>query len=178
MKKALLIVFLLCIVFAGHAQDTETVSDEEQTGKGSAFSIGPLQGLFIAPLIEIIGYSRSGPAIGGGLAIGAGDEITIGARFLYAISNESIITMEIAVFFRAYIFGPDTAKGPFVQLNIGSASFGLERPVPIPSAAGDLSLGLGAGWRIPFSNRWYWEPYIRIGYPYIVGAGISAAFRF
>ena len=133
---------------------------------------------FIAPLFEVLGYSRRGMAFGGGIAIGAGNGIAIGLRLLYALDTELMNTLEIAVFMRAYIFGKDASAGPFAQLNIGSASFGYKEHVHIPSVAGTFSIGLGGGWRFILGQNWYIEPTIRLGYPYILGGGISGSYRF
>ena len=133
---------------------------------------------FIAPLAQILGYSRVGSAVGAGFSLSSGDGIAIGFSFLYFIDAEYVTTMEITALMRFYLFGPDAITGPFVQLNIGSSTFAYKSLVPFPAKAGTLSAGISAGWRIPFKEQWYLEYNIRVGFPYIAGVGASAAFRF
>jgi len=135
---------------------------------------------FIAPLAEVIGYSRKGPAIGGGLAVGAGDGVAIGVRCLYAVAlgGESLNTLELAVFMRWYLRGSEAYTGPFVQLNAGAVMVATESAVSFPAEVGGLSLGIAFGWRFPLGKHWYIEPAVRAGIPYIAGAGMSAAFHF
>ena len=142
---------------------------EEQSAKRSGF--------FIAPLVEVLGYSRKGPAFGGGLAIGAGNGVAIGAHFLYTVDTELVSALELAVFMRFYLLGPEAHSGPFVQITVGAAVFALKSIVSFPAEAGTISAGLTAGWRFLLRDRWYIEPAIRAGYPYIAGAGVSAGFR-
>ena len=133
---------------------------------------------FIAPLAEITGYSRDGISFGAGFALGAGNGVAIGARFLYAVDTESLRTMEIAVFMRFYLQGAEACTGPFIQLIAGASIHNKEHAAVPPVRAGSLSAGIAAGWRVSLSEHWYMEPAIRAGYPYIAGAGISFAFRF
>ena len=132
---------------------------------------------FIAPLAEILGYSRQGPSFGGGVAVGAGNGVAIGARFLYAVDTESVNTVELAVFMRFYPGGADACTGLFVQLNAGAFVLGLHE-IPFAFAkSGSISAGIAAGWRFPLGERWYMEPSVRVGYPYMLGAGVAFAFR-
>jgi hypothetical protein len=48
----------------------------------------------------------------------------------------------------------------------------------MPSEVGTISIGLGVGWRFLLGNLFFIEPAIRGGFPYIVGAGLSAGVRF
>jgi hypothetical protein len=132
---------------------------------------------FIAPLAEVLGYGRKGPAFGGGLAVGAGDGVAVGARLLYAIDTESVNALELAVFVRWYLLGSKASSGPFVQVNAGAAVFAHKSAVSFPAEAGSLSADFAAGWRFPLGEHWYIEPAVRAGYPHIAGAGVSAGFR-
>jgi len=134
-------------------------------------------GFFIAPLVEVAGYGRKGPAFGGGLALGGGEGVAIGVHFLYAIDTESVHTLELAVFMRFYLLGSNAVTGPFIQLNAGAAIHARKSFPSFPADAGGLSAGIAAGWRFPLGQRWYIEPAVRIGYAYIAGAGVSFAFR-
>ena len=135
-------------------------------------------GFFIAPLAEIIGYGREGPSFGAGFALGAGNGVAIGVRFLYVIDTESIHTMEIAIFMRAYLWGTEACTGPFVQLNTGVTVHKYKHVVFAFGEAGAFSAGIAAGWRFPLGERWYIEPSVRVGYSYIAGAGVAFAYRF
>ena len=155
----LVLFFLILSAIPAHAQSTEKPD------------------FFVAPLAEVLGYSRKGPAFGGGLAVGAGSGVAIGLRLFYAIDTESINTLEIAVFMRFYLQGPDACTGLFVQLNAGASIFDYENAASPPAEAGDISLGIAVGWRFLVGSRWYLEPAVRVGYPYIGGLGISFAYR-
>jgi hypothetical protein len=63
-------------------------------------------------------------------------------------------------------------------VNAGAALFALDGAFTVHKGAGRLSAGLSAGWRFPLGTRWYLEPALRAGYPYIAGAELSAGFRF
>jgi len=156
----LLLIFAVCSVPA-IAQDTEP--------HNSSF--------FIAPLAEIIGYGRHYPAIGGGLAIGGGDGVSIGARCLYSATSEGLNSVELAVFMRFYPDGPEARTGLFIQLNVGAVMYAHDNGAYFPALSGDLSAGIAVGWRFPLGARLYLEPAIRAGYPYKTGAGIAAVFR-
>ena len=134
--------------------------------------------IFIAPLVETIGYSREGIAFGGGLIIGAGDDgFAIGLKLLYATDSESSNTLELNFFIRYYLLSPDDHSGLFLQLNGGPVVFNYEEAAGIPSETSNISFGFTVGWRFPFGEHLFVEPAIRCGYPYILGAGVSAGFR-
>ena len=139
---------------------------------------GEESNFFIAPLAEIIGYSRKGPAYGGGISFGMGEEVGVGFRLLYTTAAESFNTLEIAAFFRVFPLGLDEGSGFFVQIITGQSIHARERVPTSPSESGTFSAGLGAGWRFALDNHWYVEPAVRAGYPYIAGAGVSAGLRF
>ena len=132
---------------------------------------------FIAPLTEIIGFSQKGPSFGAGFALGAGTGVALGLRLLYSIDLDSINTLEMAGFIRYYLKGADTHTGLFIQLNVGAAIFAYEKVVFTIAESSSLSAGVAAGWRFKLRERWYFEPYIRAGYPYIAGAGAAFAYR-
>ena len=132
---------------------------------------------FIGPLTEILGFSRKGPSLGAGFALGAGTGVTLGLRMLYSIDLDSINTLEMSGFFRFYLKGGDAHTGLFIQLNVGAAIFAYERVVFTRAESSALSAGVAAGWRFMLKERWYFEPYIRAGYPYIAGVGAAFAYR-
>ena len=170
----LVIFFLILSAIPVHAQSTEKhVYSAERTNE----SEGSPPDFFIAPLAEVLGYSRKGPAFGGGLAVGAGSGVAIGLRFFYAIDTESINTMEITAFMRFYILADKACTGPFAQLNIGMALFNHKHAAFPPADVIAFSTGITAGWRFPLGKHWCLEPSVRAGYPYLAGAGVAFAFR-
>jgi len=132
---------------------------------------------FIAPLAEVIGYGLENPSFGAGFALGAGNGVAIGARFFYTIDSESLHTIELAVFLRLYLRGHEVCTGPFVQIIIGAALHTHKHGALAFAGSGAISAGIAAGWRFPLGKRWYIEPSVRAGYPYIAGVGVSFAFR-
>ena len=135
--------------------------------------------LFISPLAEVIGYSKKGPAYGGGLALGAGEGgITLGIKMLYAADNESMNSFEFTFFARYYIFSQDESTGLFAQINAGPVIIGSEDAFAMLTEVDSVSLGLSVGWRFAFGKHFFLEPTIRGGYPYIAGAGLSVGYRF
>ncbi|MDR1306884.1 MAG: hypothetical protein LBK74_04845 [Treponema sp.] len=59
----------------------------------------------------------------------------------------------------------------------GAGLFALNGDFTVPAETGRFSVGLAAGWRFLLGERWYVEPFLRAGYPYIAGGGVSAGFR-
>ncbi|MDR1306058.1 MAG: hypothetical protein LBK74_00605 [Treponema sp.] len=133
---------------------------------------------FIAPVIQTALFSTSGPAFGGGLAAGYGyDDGAMGLRALYFADTHGLTTLEFCLFLRVYPL-PRNNAGFFVQVDAGTALFALDGAFTVDAGAGRISAGLSAGWRFPLGTRWYVEPSVRAGYPYIAGADVSAGFRF
>ena len=168
--------FFLLLVFPVFAQN---MSAEEPSANAAAPVTASKQELFfIAPLVEVAGYSYDSVAYGGGLAIGAGSGTAIGIKLLYFTDPKDFVFMELLVFLRFYFFGKQASTGPFIQLIGGPVIYADSNPNPSSYSYGNFSAGLGVGWRIPLGTRFYLEPAIRAGYPYIFGGGVSAGFRF
>jgi len=130
--------------------------------------------IFIAPLVELIGFSGKGLAFGGGFALGAENSgYALGLRILYATEGDSINTTELNVFVRFYFFERDQHTGIFLQLNGGSAHYSRDE-----DDAGSVSAGVSVGWRFPFKKIFFIEPAVRIGYPYMAGVGGAGVYRF
>ncbi|MDR2662058.1 MAG: hypothetical protein LBC31_03575 [Treponema sp.] len=131
---------------------------------------------FAGPAAETAVYSAKGGAFGGGLTLGYGyGPGAMGFRLIYFGDGAGLSTLETGIFLRLYL--PREGEGLFVQANAGACIFALNGNFDHPGAGG-MSAGLSAGWRFLLRDRWYVEPYLRAGYPYIVGAGVSAGFRF
>jgi len=132
--------------------------------------------IFISPVTEIV-YSRNSPAFGAGLMIGAGDDVSIGLKAVYFIDLESVHALEMGAFIRFYLFGTNNAEGLFVQLNGGAVVFTREEAVNLPTDIGTASVFLTVGWRFHFGQRFFVEPVVRAGTPFLLGAGVSAGVR-
>jgi len=123
-------------------------------------------------------YSYMGLAYGGSFAFGYGSGSSIGLKAAYFFNEEGIDTLEICLLLRFYLLGKNAYTGPFLQFLGGPSLYNRSGDFAIPSNIGVISAGLGFGWRFLFANRWFAEPMVRGGYPYIVGATVSAGVRF
>jgi len=87
--------------------------------------------------------------------------------------------LELNFLLRFYFYGKRAYSGPFIQFIGGPALFfDNESGFSIPSKIGVFSIGMSYGWRFLIKDKWFIEPYIRGGYPYLAGAGLSAGIRF
>jgi len=127
---------------------------------------------------DISMYSYMGLAYGGSFAIGYGSGSSFGLKVAYFFNQEGIDTLEICLLLRFYLQGKNAYSGPFLQFLGGPSLYNRTGSFAIPSNVGMISAGLGFGWRFLFANRWFVEPVIRAGYPYIFGATVSAGVRF
>jgi len=123
-------------------------------------------------------YSYLGFAYGGSFAIGYGSGSSVGLKATLYFSEEGIDTLEINFILRFYFFGSNAYSGPFIQIMGGPAIFNRTENFSIPADSGIISAGLSLGWRLVAFNRVYLEPSVRGGYPYLLGAGLSAGVRF
>ena len=139
---------------------------------------------FAAPVVETVWYGRVAPSIGFGVALGTEGKISIGLKTIYAtpLTEDDLTTLEITLFFRFYLTAADTVtvypRGLFAQITYGTAIFSRGGEISFPARGGAISIGVTAGWRFPLGSRFFVEPYIRAGYPYYGGAGLSAGVRF
>jgi hypothetical protein len=117
--------------------------------------------------------TRYGAALGGMISTDYGiiPNLALGIKFGSSHNFDRIMTLEPEFFARWY-FWNKKGLSFFTQAGIG-ASIIFEDAVPHPAVLGDLEVGL----RIAL-QRWYVEPYLRGGYPFIWGAGICAGYRF
>jgi hypothetical protein len=74
-----------------------------------------------------------------------------------------------------YFFSLDANNGPFIQASGGPIIYSDTRPEI--SGYGNISAGLSTGWRFLLGKHFFIEPVIRIGYPYLIGGGVSTGFR-
>jgi hypothetical protein len=128
--------------------------------------------------VETALYSTSGLAYGGNLSLGYGSGSLIGFKAALFFAEEGDNIMELDLLLRFYLFGKNVYRGPFIQFIGGTSFFNRSGSFGIPSNLGMINAGLGFGWRFIFSERFFVEPAVRAGYPYFLGAGISAGMRF
>jgi len=156
-------LFMLFCVSAGFA-DTESENSD----------------LWVCPSGDVAFYGLSGISSGVGLAIGFGKGTSIGMKAVWFFdSDDGVSVLELNFLLRFYFFGKKACSGPFLQFMGGPALFFVdESGFSVPSRIGVFSIGAGFGWRFLIKEKWFIEPYIRGGYPYLAGAGLSAGMHF
>ena len=170
MHKLVAITIILISAATLHAQDVRA----QENGREASSLL-----FFAAPVAEVVVYGKMAPSIGYGFAIGTEDRVSVGLKGIYAmpVLQEDITALEITIFFRVYLTQSDVS-GLFAQLTYGFAVFSGESKISIPAEGGTFSIGITAGWRFPLGSRFFIEPYLRGGYPYYGGLGVSAGVRF
>jgi len=124
-------------------------------------------------------YGVEGLAFGGGLSLGYGSGTSFGLKAVWYFGTDKVNTLELNIILRFYLQGAQAYSGPFLQFMGGPTLYSLyEEGLSIPSKFGMISAGLCFGWRFIFVDRWFVEPSVRGGYPYLFGAGVSAGVRF
>jgi hypothetical protein len=134
------------------------------------------EGFFIAPVTELSLFSPESVAFGAGLAFGYEGLVTTGYRALIFTDPGDIVTVEVCLFARVYL-PLDRRDGFFIQAGVGPSVF-VRKNALFPPRVSSVSGGLTFGRRFPLGKRLFIEPSLRAGYPYIIGAGVSAGFRF
>ena len=135
--------------------------------------------LWICPGAEIARFSVGSASFGGGLAFGYGSGISIGLKAAYFVDFDGdVSSMEFNLLLRLYFGGSGSCSGLFIQFNGGPVLFAQEKSMGIPAEKGTVSAGLSLGWRFLLGSHLFIEPSLRAGYPYIIGAGLYAGFRF
>jgi len=114
--------------------------------------------------------------------------VSLSPRFMIGNKNQINFSPEgdeimiVALETQAYLrwnflrFGHERINNIFLQGGVGliAAYRGDDVQMTRGSVLGDVSLGIN----IPISDRWHIEPSIRAGYPFIMGASITAGRRF
>jgi hypothetical protein len=145
--------------------------------------------LWVCPVLESGMYSVSNLAIGSGAALGYGDRVAFGLKVIYWDDMDEVRSLELNFLARFYFFTPSRAvveravalapSGLFIQFNIGPVIFAWdEQNIAMPSQTAMISAGLSLGWRFLIGRLFFIEPAIRVGTPYLFGAGLSAGVRF
>jgi hypothetical protein len=129
-------------------------------------------------------YSVDAAAFGGSLAAGYGFDIgAIGVRLDYLVDTGGLTTFAPALFVRFYLplfvnDAPPFRSGPFLQFSLGPSFHARDPRLPPDAVVGTVSAALFAGWRFLLGDRWYVEPALRAGTPFLAGAGVAAGLRF
>ena len=165
------------------AQEAEIVVSPETAPSGdSGFLAAPPQrgDFWVCPGAETAFYTSSGVSVGGSLAAAYGNRASIGFRAAWFFDmNNELDALELGFLLRYYFMKSEPSTGPYLQLTGGPVLFfDREEKNSVPAHYGRISAGLTFGWRFLFGKLFFAEPYIRAGYPYIAGAGVSAGVRF
>ena len=135
---------------------------------------------FVGVSAETALYSIDAVAFGGGLTAGYGFGAgAVGLGLRYLVDTGGLTTYAPHLFARLYLpqTAPRSGSGPFLQCTLGPSFHTWNPRIPPGRLAGAVSADLSAGWRFLLGERWYVEPALRAGYPFIIGAGIAAGYR-
>ncbi|MDR1096231.1 MAG: hypothetical protein LBL31_07560 [Spirochaetaceae bacterium] len=157
------------------------------TGGAAALHAQDVAGLSLWGGPEANGYSPTSMGFGGRV----GEDYRFGERFSFGASvllsdGSNFTTLEFSVNLRYYLFRDEGSLIKhfnrsaifhfFVQAEGGAGVFFTEGNSPNARLMG----GIAAGSRIALSrfSSFYVEPYLRVGYPYLLGAGVLGVYRF
>ena len=141
----------------------------------SLLIVGPVlafEGISAGMGLDASGNSAKIAAAGGSLILGfeMNPQIALGLKSTFSYDFNSLTTLEQAGFFRWY--PAFKTRGFFLQGELGSSIF-YDNTINRLSFMGGLALG----WRFHI-KKWFLEPGLRAGYPYIWGAGFTAGMIF
>ncbi|MCL2411559.1 MAG: hypothetical protein FWC97_07955 [Treponema sp.] len=158
--------FALCLLFSTGVVFAQPIDRE-------------VNDLWISAGIGTAVYSRSGLSYGGSLAFAYGRGVSVGLQTAYFFDLEDRVdVLELGFLLRFYVQGLSFYSGPFIQLSGGQALFFRRDDVTFPASWGILLGCLSLGWRFFLDEMFFIEPFIRGGYPYLFGGGLSAGIRF
>ncbi|MDR1786341.1 MAG: hypothetical protein LBR23_07790 [Spirochaetaceae bacterium] len=96
--------------------------------------------------------------------------LSAGGFFLASFGIAELFTLESGVFMRWYFFRPGAVPLEiFLEGALGAAA--VMRNASPGDSLGLVDAGLSAGMRY-FLGKFYAEPYVRAGYPFLTGAGV------
>ena len=102
-----------------------------------------------------------------------GKSSAFGVNMAACTNFSGFTAIQPAVMYRWYIWGIESHTGIFMQADIGAYIMLLNVDVFTNFLA-----GLRAGYRISLGSMFYLEPYIKAGYPFMIGIGVTAGLRF
>lgn len=177
MFKKLLFLLVLCI-FSGFYCYAQENGENEEVEAVNTKAAARKQDFWLALSGDAALYSSEGFAYGGGIAFGYGSGSSIGVKAVWFMSTDGVDTLELSFLLRFYLMGVSAYSGPYIQILGGPSLYNKSGEVSVPSTLGIVSAGLSFGWRFVFANRFFIEPAVRAGYPYLAGAAVSAGVRF
>jgi hypothetical protein len=139
---------------------------------------------FVGTTAQTAFYSVDAAAFGGGAVFGYSFDIgAIGVTLDYLADTGGLTTYAPGLFVRfylplAFIDAADRFRsGPFLQFGLGPTFHTRDPRIPPDAVTGTVAAGLSAGWRVLLGRRWYIEPALRGGTPFLVGAGVTGGLR-
>jgi len=108
--------------------------------------------------------------------------IMIGSKNIINFSSDAeinIVSLETQAYLRWNFLRRGTAERPFntfVQGGVGLLA--AYRGSDVQMTRGSVLADVTAGITIPLSDRWHIEPSLRVGYPFIAGASLTAGIKF
>jgi len=171
-KFLLLASLLIFLTNFAYAQE-ENLSEEENTKK--TLNVRP--DFWMGFGFNTAFYDPSGLSIGGNLAVGYGSGASLGVLASYFFNTSYSSVLELDLLLRFYLSGKNAFFGPFLQVVGGASLISYNLGINIPSNTGVFNAGLGFGWRLIAVNKFYWEPSVRVGYPYYCCFTLSIGIR-
>ena len=153
-------------------EDDEDLKFEPKRASEDAF--------WIALSPETAMYRNSGFCFGAGFAFAYGKRASIGLKAAYFVNFEDRIdVLELGFLLRFYLLKGILNSVLYLQLTGGHALFIRgDDGISFPAHWGTMYGGPEIGWRFLFGNVFFLEPFVRAGYPYLFGGGISAGVVF
>jgi len=103
----------------------------------------------------------------------------IGSRNVINFSNDNIVALETQAYFRwnfLRLESTDRITNIFLQGGVGLIA--AYRGADVRNTRGSVLADATLGVNIPIFDRWHIEPSVRVGYPFIAGAVLTAGIRF
>jgi hypothetical protein len=137
--------------------------------------------VWICPSFETANYNPEGLVYGAGLTLAYGRGVSMGLKAAYFFNMEEMpAVLEITCLLRLYLLNLKNGgaiNGPWFQFNGGPALYFKESLADGNNKLGNLSAGLSFGWRFLLGNYFFVEPYVKGGYPFLLGGGLAAGYH-
>jgi len=104
--------------------------------------------------------------------------VMLGNRKAINFSTDGIVALETQAYLRWNFLragAAHNAAGIFAQCGLGLLA--AYRGADVKQTRGSVLLDAAAGVTIPMSSRWHIEPSVRVGYPFIAGASVTAGLK-
>jgi hypothetical protein len=128
---------------------------------------------FVAFGMESNANTRQDAAVGGSISLGLdlSHSLTLGLKTGFSHNIDTVSTLEPCALLRVYFPIKNTLF--YAQTELGCSIF-FEHGESFAAFMG----GLAFGCRFKLSRRFYMEPCLRTGYPFLWGAGLNFGFSF